>query len=79
MNKIIFKFWLIFLFEFAHLKNIFKFQLLSRIFFSILMCHKPSWGHTKFGPAQFSRFDVYRLQTNKQTKQTDKQGILLDE
>ena len=31
--------------------------------------------HKKFGPDRFSRFDVYWIQTNKQTpKQTDRQA-----
>ena len=33
----------------------------------------------KFGPNRFSRFDINRIQTNKQTnKQTDKQSIYID-
>ena len=43
----------------------------------ILMSHK------KFGPDRFSRFDVYWIQTNKQTdtqtpKQTDKPNLYID-
>ena len=44
--------------------------------FVILSIHKPSLGHLrshkKCGPNRYSRFDVYRLQTNRQT---DKQSI----
>ena len=40
-----------------------------------LTIHKPSLGPCevpqKFGPDRFSRFDVYRLQTNKQTSNID--------
>ena len=41
------------------------------------------WGHarshTKFGPDRFSRFDVYWIQTDKQTpKQTDKPNLYID-
>ena len=33
-----------------------------------LTIHKPSLGtHTKFGPDQFSSFDIYRIQADKQT------------
>ena len=35
--------------------------------------------HTKFGPDRLSRFDVYWIQTNKQTpRQTDRQYIYID-
>ena len=35
--------------------------------------------HKKFGPDRFSRFDVYWIQTNKQTdKQTDKPNLYID-
>ena len=39
--------------------------------------------HTKFGPDQFSHFDVYWIQTNKQAptqtdKQTDKPNLYID-
>ena len=39
--------------------------------------------HKKFGPDRFSRFDVYRIQTNKRTnkqtnKQTDKPNLYID-
>ena len=35
--------------------------------------------HTKFGPDRFSRFDVYWIQTNKQTDtQTDKPNLYID-
>ena len=35
--------------------------------------------HKKFGPDRFSRFDVYWIQTNKQTnKQTYKPNLYLD-
>ena len=45
--------------------------------------NKPSLGsvrsHAKFGPDRFSRFDVYWVQTNKQSnkKQTGKQSIYI--
>ena len=36
--------------------------------------------HKKFGPDRFSRFDVYWIQTNRQTpKQTDKPNLNIDE
>ena len=36
--------------------------------------------HKKFGPDRFSRFDVYWIQTNKQTdRQTDKPNLYIDE
>ena len=36
--------------------------------------------HKKFGPDRFSRFDVYWIQTNKQTdKQTDKPNLYIEE
>jgi len=36
--------------------------------------------HKKFGPDRFSRFDVYWIQTNRQTpKQTDKPNLYIDE
>ena len=35
--------------------------------------------HKKVGPDRFSRFDVYWIQTNKQTpKQTDKPNLYID-
>ena len=35
--------------------------------------------HKKFGPDRFSRFDVYWIQTNKQTdRQTDKPNLYID-
>ena len=35
--------------------------------------------HKKFGPDRFSRFDVYWIQTNRQTdKQTDKPNLYID-
>jgi len=39
--------------------------------------------HTKFGPDRFKRFDVYWIQTNKQTnthpdKQTDKPNLYIE-
>ena len=35
--------------------------------------------HKKFGPDRFSRFDVYWIQTDKQTnKQTDKPNLYID-
>ena len=35
--------------------------------------------HKKFGPDRFSRFDVYWIQTNKQTnKQTDKPNLYIE-
>ena len=35
--------------------------------------------HKKCGPDRFSRFDVYWIQTNKQTpKQTDKPNLYID-
>ena len=35
--------------------------------------------HTKLGPDRFSRFDVYWIQTNKQTnRQTDKPNLYID-
>ena len=35
--------------------------------------------HKKFGPDRFSRFDVYWIQTDRQTnKQTDKQNLYID-
>ena len=36
--------------------------------------------HKKFGPDRFSRFDVYWIQTNKQTnRQTDKPNLYIEE
>ena len=36
--------------------------------------------HKKFGPDRFSRFDVYWIQTNKQTdRQTDKPNLYIDD
>ena len=51
-----------------------------RQIFEIFTIHKPSPGSrnvpiSKFGPIRFSRFDVYWIQTNKQT---DKQSIYED-
>ena len=45
------------------------------------MIHKPSLeSHKKYGPDRFSRFDVYWIQTNRQTpKQTDKPNLNIDE
>ena len=41
-----------------------------------MIIHKLSLGHvrshTKFGPGRFSRFDVYWIQTNKQSPRQDK-------
>jgi len=35
--------------------------------------------HKKFGPDRFNRFDVYWIQTNKQTnRQTDKPNLYID-
>ena len=35
--------------------------------------------HKKFGPDRFSRFDVYWMQTNRQTnRQTDKPNLYVD-
>ena len=35
--------------------------------------------HKKFGPDRFSRFDVYWIQTNRQTdRQTDKPNLYID-
>ena len=35
--------------------------------------------HKKFGPDRFSRFDVYWIQTDKQTdRQTDKPNLYID-
>ena len=35
--------------------------------------------HKKFGPDRFSRFDVYWIQTDKQTnKQTDKPNLYIE-
>ena len=35
--------------------------------------------HKKFGPDRYSRFDVYWIQTDKQTnKQTDKPNLYID-
>ena len=35
--------------------------------------------HKKFGPDRFSRFDVYWIQTNKQTdRQTDKPNLYIE-
>ena len=36
--------------------------------------------HKKFGPDRFSRFDVYWIQTNRQTdKKTDKPNLYIDD
>ena len=36
--------------------------------------------HKKFGPDRFRRFDVYWIQTNKQTnRQTDKPNLYIEE
>ena len=36
--------------------------------------------HKKFGPDRFSRFDVYRIQTDRQTnKQTDKPNLYIED
>ena len=40
--------------------------------------------HKKFGPDRFSRFDIYWIQTDRQTpkqtnKQTDKPNLYIDE
>jgi len=53
-----------------------------RLFFPILIIHKPSLGSfevpQKFWTDRFSGFYVYRSKTNKQThKKTDKQGIYI--
>ena len=49
-----------------------KIEFLRRQIFEILMIHKPSLESLdvpqKFGPDRFSRFDVYRIQTDSQAK-----------
>ena len=62
---------------FTKLKT-FKRHFLKFLSFINLPCgHVMS--HKKFGPDRFSRFDVYWIQTNKQTpKQTDKPNLYID-
>ena len=64
----------------VHFKT--KKKKISRIFkknFKIFIIHKPSLGlrdvPQKFGPDRLSRFDVYWIQTNKQT---DKPNLYID-
>ena len=56
--------------KFCGFSKIFKNQILIKANFWKLSLNLP-WGHArshkKFGPDRFSRFDVYWLQTNKQT------------
>ena len=52
-------------------------------FLKILLFINLPWdhmmSHKKFGPDRFSRFDVYLIQTNKQTnQQTDKPNLYID-
>ena len=51
--------------------KIFKKRILMEENLENLIIHKPSLGSReipqKFGPDRFSRFDVYWIQTNKQT------------
>ena len=52
-------------------KKIKNYDYFLKFFSPILMFHKSSLchvrSHTNFGPDRLSRFDVYQLQTNKQT------------
>ena len=52
-------------------QNLMKVEFCWRKIFENLIIHKPSldhvMSHTKFGPDRFSRFDVYWIQTKKQT------------
>ena len=64
-------------YNFLQKKN-FKHNFFKFLSFVNLPCgHVMS--HKKFGPDRFSRFDVYWIQTNKQTpKQTDKPNLYID-
>ena len=59
-------------------------QILLEDNFKILIIHNPSLGscevqQKKIGPNLFSRFDVYWIQTNRQTnKMTDKPNLYID-
>ena len=60
-----------------------KLEFCWRQIFEILIIHKPSQvtsrSHTRKGLDQFSRVDVYWIQTDRQTdKQNDKQSIYID-
>ena len=52
-------------------QDLIKIEFCWRLFFEILIIYKPLWGHlrtyTKLWPDRFSRFDVYWIQTDKQT------------
>ena len=56
-----------------------KIEFWRRQIFEILIIHNSSLGHvrshTKFGPDRFTLFDVYWIQTDRQT---DKQSIYID-
>ena len=60
-------------------------EFLWRQIFETLIIHKPSLGSLeKFGPDRFSRFDVYWIQTDRQTDkqtngQTDKPNLYIDD
>ena len=69
--------------DFQNFQNLMKIKFLWRQIFEILIIHKPSlWSRDvpqKFGSDRFSRFDVYWIQTNKQTdKKTDKPNLYID-
>ena len=58
----------IYKFLFVDFQHFLKIEFSWRLYFELLIIHKPSlktWFHTKFGPNRFSRFDIYWIQTNR--------------
>ena len=65
--------------DFQNFKKFNDDRILMETIFEISIIHKPSLGSLdvpqKFGPDRFSRFDVYWIQTDRQTdKQTNRQA-----
>ena len=63
---------------FSHFPKFYKNKKTFKLF-KILIIHKPSLGHVRsytiFGPDRISRFDVFWMQTEKQTdRQTPRQA-----
>ena len=65
--------------DFPNFQKFNKDRILMETIFEILIIHKPSlWSRDvpqKNGPDRFSHFDVYWIQTNKQT---DRQAKFID-
>ena len=58
--------------NYVDFQNLMKIEFCWRLIFKILITHKPfpchARSYTKFGPDRFSRFDVYWIQTDRQTE-----------